>query len=184
LGEIDISQYRDGVSTRGTPESKKGEHFAGLHEAIVASLEKRVFSDLLESPLFSREKMIRDTPNMNKYYAEMAESGRYPADDISAIYDIDGGTEVRRFSYWELRGVLQFVCEQIAQEKVDRFVSAEAVLDRFFAAHFTGNLLEIGRLVEQTFGKGSFRRLGEMQPTAESAAGTLAELRKRRNERS
>lgn len=43
----------------------------------------------------------------------------------------------------------------------NRFKTREEVEDLFIEAQFTGNLLKIGRLVEKTFGKGSFRKLGE-----------------------
>ncbi|MDP2934265.1 MAG: hypothetical protein Q8N59_00620 [bacterium] len=43
----------------------------------------------------------------------------------------------------------------------DRFKNREEVEKLFLDAQFTGNLLKIGRLIEKTFGKGSFRKLGE-----------------------
>lgn len=42
------------------------------------------------------------------------------------------------------------------QESLDR----EKVLDLFFRAQVTGNVLPVARLVEATYGKGSFRKLG------------------------
>jgi hypothetical protein len=45
-------------------------------------------------------------------------------------------------------------------------------------AHFTGRLLEIGRLVEKTFGKESFRILGNMDTDGKSAVLCFETLKK------
>jgi hypothetical protein len=55
------------------------------------------------------------------------------------------------------------------EENKDRFKTREDLEDLFFESQFTGSLLKIGRLIEKTFGKGSFRKLGE---------GNLIEIKK------
>jgi len=50
----------------------------------------------------------------------------------------------------------------------------------FLKAHFTGRLLPIGRLIEKTFGEGSFRLLGNMDTDDESGALHLESLEKAR----
>jgi len=42
------------------------------------------------------------------------------------------------------------------------FTDPEEVFEAFARGMMTGNPLEIGRLVDGTFGKGTFRKIGEM----------------------
>jgi len=42
-------------------------------------------------------------------------------------------------------------------------------MKKFFRAHFDGRLLEIARLIEKSFGKGSFERIGAMDCNENSA---------------
>lgn len=58
-------------------------------------------------------------------------------------------------------GKFQALIDSLWEKNKSRFETREAVENLFLDAQFTGNLLKIGRLIEKTFGKGSFRKLGE-----------------------
>lgn len=51
--------------------------------------------------------------------------------------------------------------DDIYNKNKDKFNSPKDVLLLFVKAAFTGRITEIGKLVESSFGKGSFRELGE-----------------------
>ena len=64
---------------------------------------------------------------------------------------------------------LEALIDGLWEGNKDRFKTREDLENLFFESQFTGNLLKIGRLIEKTFGKGSFRKLGE---------GNLIEIKK------
>jgi len=72
------------------------------------------------------------------------------------------------------------VCAEIQKEFPEKFKSADDVYKIFLNAHFTGHLVTIGRLVEKTFGEGSFRELGNMGSDKESGVLCLEFLKKAR----
>lgn len=80
-------------------------------------------------------------------------------------------------SYLDQLEVLEFVIKSIA-EKTN--LDEKVVRTLFHKAHFSGNILEIGRLVEETFGKGSFRFLGTMDSGGKSALRVLDHLQKQK----
>ncbi|MEP7234205.1 MAG: hypothetical protein ABI778_02805, partial [Ignavibacteriota bacterium] len=55
----------------------------------------------------------------------------------------------------------------------------EDIKKEFLKSHFTGHLIGIGRMVEETFGEGSFRLLGMMKEK-EGALQTMDWLKKAR----
>ena len=76
--------------------------------------------------------------------------------------------------------MLEYVCSEIQKQFPDKYQSIEEVFKEFLKANFTGQLLGIARLVEQTFGEGSFRLLGNMTEDKSSAVLYLDSLRKAR----
>ena len=60
------------------------------------------------------------------------------------------------------------VTEEIINNYPEKYVSKEAIRKEFLKAHFNGNFLKIAQLIENTFGKGSFRTLGMMNTNDET----------------
>jgi hypothetical protein len=56
----------------------------------------------------------------------------------------------------------------------------EEIYNLFFKAHFTGELLELGRLIDRAFGNLSFRVVSMMGGEMNSANQTLDYLKKQR----
>lgn len=67
----------------------------------------------------------------------------------------------QNYVYPEERQELLKLMEDLYEKNRNRFNSPEDVFRLFVQASFTGRMLEIASLVESTFGKGSFRKLGE-----------------------
>ena len=66
----------------------------------------------------------------------------------------------------ELRDLNDLVNNLYEQNKSE-FENKEKVMNIFLEAQVTGHLLKIGRLVEKTYGKGSFRELGKLTGEAQ-----------------
>jgi hypothetical protein len=62
-----------------------------------------------------------------------------------------------------LKEVEQFndIINKIQQKFPEQFSTQEQVFDVFASAYFSGRLLPVARLIEKTFGSGSFRKIGE-----------------------
>lgn len=53
------------------------------------------------------------------------------------------------------------IIDEIFIKNQNEFTDREEVLGLFIKAQISGNLLRVGRLIEKTFGKGSFRKIGK-----------------------
>jgi hypothetical protein len=183
-GEDKIRQsvYRFGVSVRALQQHSRNkawhEHFRGLHEAIVAQAEVEYLPRLLQIPDLADEKAWLESDEADQLRKKVSEERRIPQDDI--VLGPKGSDIWDTLSYPKHRQALRYVCEQIAQTLPENYPRADDVFKVFLNANFTGKLLPIARLVEQTFGEGTFRLLGNMKADDESAVLHLESLRKAR----
>lgn len=181
--EVEKTPYREGVTVKALQRygysGKYHEHFAGLHEAIVAETEKRLLGKLLDHPELAKEKEWLMSDEAKEMRKELSEEKEIPEDSIVWVGK-KGANDWETIGYLRQRDVLNYVCEEIQKQFSDEYQSADDVYKLFLNAHFTGRLLSIARLVEKTFGKGSFRLLGNMDTNRESAVLHLESLKKAR----
>lgn len=156
IGYEKFSDYRMGLLVF----SRKGDgrYFSHLTEAVTEELTKEYIFKLWEDPIFEEE--LKETEKLKK------ECPQYDDEEIYCLEEFereDGEMRVRieKFSYKEERDNLLWGIEKIFQENQDKFSSREDVWDIFVKSMLDGNLIPLGRIIEKTFGKGSFRRLGE-----------------------
>lgn len=177
--EVKKSSYREGVrvmaSQRAILLGRPHQHFAGLEEAIVSEAEKKFLEKFLELPELKKEKEWLDSQEAKELKRKISEKEKIPQEEI--VWVFKEGDWVS-FSYFSQREVLKYVCTEIQKEFPERFSSPEEVFKIFLNANFTGRLLELARLVEKTFGKGSFRVLSNMSTDKESAVLCLETLEK------
>jgi hypothetical protein len=173
-GKINTTPYRAGVSVKSLQRDglhgRYHEHFRGLHEGIVAGTEKRLFKKLLDQPELEQEKEWLISPEAFTLRKELAEKKEIPEEDIIWV-DKTNKNNWEIINYPRQRAVLEYVCNEIQKQFPDEYPDTESVFKEFLGANFTGHLLTIGRLVEKTFGEGSFRLLGNMD--TDKASGTL-----------
>ncbi|MFZ2072547.1 MAG: hypothetical protein WAV10_02630, partial [Minisyncoccia bacterium] len=110
---------------------------------------------------------------------KLSDKKKIPEDDIVWIGN-KGENDWEIITYMRQREVLNFVCAEIQKQFPDQYQSADEVYKVFLNAHFTGKLLELARLVDGTFGEGSFRLLGNMTVDKESGVLTYEALKKAR----
>lgn len=177
--------YREGVGIRATQKSfkEKGhhEHFRGLNEAIVATQEKESFSKLLALPIFAEERTWLESEEALSIRRKVSGEDGIAEDDVVWVDPEDRkGGQWFRFGYKRHRQTLKYICSEICKKFRKAYSAPEEVFKEFLKAQFTGQLLGIARLVEATFGEGSFRLLGNMDDSADSAVVHLEHLRKMR----
>lgn len=176
-----ITTYRKGLlvcppQTKRDDDSEDHVHFDGLNEAVTAQAEKIFFDKLLDNPLFVDERKKLYSDEALAFKKELFEDLGMTEDEIIDV-KIEKRREYIRIGYSRQRLVLEYVCREIAR---DRSVSEEEVFNKFVKSQFDGHLLELGNLVEKSFGKGSFRRLGDMPRASNYGTETLEALRKMR----
>ena len=179
-GTVSTSNYRRGVKVGSLQEhSDVGmyhEHFKGLDEAIVATQEKKSLERLLEVPQLTKEKewMLSDSAKQLK--KELSAQKGVSEGDI--IWVDEKNYEI--VSYPKQRETLQFICSEIQIQFPEQYKNSDDVFNEFLKSHFTGKLLPIARLVERTFGEGSFRLLGNMDTDKSSGVLHLESFKKAR----
>ncbi len=168
-------------SQKEAKEGRGHEHFSGLNEAVVSEAERRLNAKLLELPELKKEKEWLDSRDCREIKAGIARERNILESDI-AWCDKEG-KEFRTFSYLYQRKVFCYLCEEIQKQFSDEFKDKDDVYKVFLDALFTGRLLEIAHLVEDTFGKGSFRILGNMDGSKDSAVLHLETFKNLRYEK-
>lgn len=178
-GAADVNKkfYREGLTINSpitkNEERKSHSHFNGLHEAVVANEETKFISKLMDLNMFSD---LKEWLNSDKGMEEKMHIWHEKKIPIDEIFYIDMAQEkFYSFGYMGQRKVLLYVCEEIAK---DKGVSEEDIQKEFLKAHFSGKLLELAKMVEKTFGKGSFRELGNLDIEENSAYNVLESLKK------
>ncbi len=151
--------YRQGVSVYSAQKHDIDrtihEHFKGLHEAIVAEAEKRNIPQVYQLPIMAVEKVWWESEEAENRKKELSKKTGFDIDEISYIgkqKNEKGGFDYDIVGYKGARKVLMYVCREIQETLSEKYESSEEVYDTFLRAHFTGNLLEIAREVEYTFG--------------------------------
>jgi hypothetical protein len=178
--KVIITPRRQGVSVYSTKKVGPQPYFKGLHEAIVAEAQKRLLPKILELEDFKEEREWLNSDDAKRIKKEYAKENNIPEEDIICISKSD--RKVYRIFYFHQREVLKYVCEQIQKQFPDEFKNPDDVFKLFLKAHFTGNILKIGRLVAETFGKLSLQALGMMGIDDGSARKCLRYLKTARSE--
>ena len=80
-------------------------------------------------------------------------------------------------SYLPQIKVFRIIVESIAEAQE---MTEEEVINLFYKAHNDGHILHVAKLIEKTFGKGSFRFIGTMDKGEKSAGRVMDYLQKQR----
>ncbi len=178
-GTIYIKADRKGVAVAGLSQNADHTHFEGLGEAIISRQQQKFTIQLLSMPGLEHEKEWLLSDEAMALKKQIAERNGLSEDDI--IWVDKGKTDDWvGLGYESQRKALEYVCGEIQKELSDQFSTADDVFKEFLKAHFTGRLLPITRLVEKTFGEGSFRLLGNMGVEQDSGVLHLGSLQKAR----
>lgn len=167
--------------------------FVGLEEAIVSLQTNKMRDSLLKDPALEGEREYMETDEAKKIIKEVAEKRGLPEEDIS-LYLMDETVETHpllgvvsremdTFTVFpEHLRFLRYVINEIQKEFPEKYTNFDDVFMDFLRAQFGNGFLSLGKVIEKTFGKGSFRSLGQMTAEDESAKDKLEEFKKRRAE--
>jgi hypothetical protein len=177
-----VTPYRQGVSASASEKLGYGgkfhRHFDGLHEAIVSAQEKVSFKRMMELPILQKEKEYLNLEETKEKQRRKAAKYNVPEDEIFWVNKED---EFCTFFFsLPQREVLNYICEEIKKDHPEKYSTPQDVFKEFLKAQFTGQLLILAHLVENSFGKGSFRVLGDMGVGEASGVECLEKLKERR----
>ncbi|MBP9716112.1 MAG: hypothetical protein KBD48_02910 [Candidatus Pacebacteria bacterium] len=173
----ELIEYRIGL----TVQTRDGEkiYFTNLNEAVTEEMTKRTVLKILDNKLFIDEsnqtkEIISKHPQAiiepgkplfdeDTFYAEI-NNDKLWRESVGRLLGKTYGTKINteRFTYKQERKFLHTLVDKIFQKNFDKFQDKEEVFDMFFKGMITGNILPIGRLVDETFGAGTFRKIGEL----------------------
>lgn len=150
-------------------------HFSGLNEAITAQAESIFLKNALATlPILKKEKEWLESEKAKNILKDILPSDVNEND----VFWVDkAGKGYLATGYRKQVFVLRYICNGIAE---DTGMTYEQVFDKFLEAQLTGRLLGLAKLVENSFGKGSFRDLGNMTDDLNVAITTYEVLRKDR----
>ncbi len=158
------------IMVKDKKKDKEIAYFHFLDEAIITELtmrfDWRYFSKI---PLIAEGKEYK---TREEYYENFSnQEARDKARRKYALawdlenYQIDGenvvSAQIIPREYEQQREKLNELIDELYEQNKDKFGDREEVFDVFARAVMTGRLLPVARLIEKTFGKGSFREIGE-----------------------
>jgi hypothetical protein len=137
--------YRCGLMI--TTRDRKKQYFQNLNEAVT------------ESETINCIKEILDDPVNSSRFAKELEKIRQAGESLDDYNP-----------YQEQRKILADLILKI-RLKNDRSMSSAGVMDIFSKAMMTGNILPLARLIDKSFGKGTFRKIGELDIDTKNTKG-------------
>lgn len=165
-------EYRHGLILR----SKDGEkhYFRVFEEALTEMLTKEIIERLKTEGFFGDEtarmneilesyKNRTDYPHRDKLYSGnlLAVRDVIPDDNLPPDKEIKG----YMYGYESYRESFGMLVDKLFERSNGRFNDRQDIVDLFVRAKLKGSMLATGRLVDEIFGVGTFRKIGELTTT-------------------
>ena len=133
-------------------------YFRELNESAVEEYTRRYIISQINNPLyaddFAQTKLLREEALKRNLYSLLLNQ------EIFQFYLSGNDIMCEEFSYKKERESLYRIRLTLFQKYPEKFANTEDALDLFGDAMFTGKTLELSRLMEKTFGKGTMRAIG------------------------
>lgn len=151
---------RSGFSI-GTKDGKK-LFFHKLNESVTTELEIRFEKTYMEK----WSELAAELKDRNEYIERVARRDNIPIERIrQTVAGVKGDKSIVHswvtYPYHEERKQFNSLVDELYDKNIGDFESREEIFKLFAEATMAGRLLPVARLIEKTFGKGSFRMLGE-----------------------
>lgn len=157
IGLTALEKRRSGLESHSATGNT---HFQLLDEAIAVELEKRVVEEARRDPLFEREVRFIDRslelePDLRKKDIYAMQAAGVEVGDQRFVH-----VKWRTRPYLRPRVALNKIIDALYENNKDNFQDREAVFALFANAALTGQMIPLGRVIEKTYGPGTFRELG------------------------
>jgi hypothetical protein len=81
-----------------------------------------------------------------------------------------------QFGYALERNILHHLIQKLFLRNHDQFQNVSQINDMFRRGMMTGNILALGKLIEGTFGKGTLRKIGNLDSNLNAQEGFVKSL--------
>lgn len=156
FSSLNKAKEKETVRKMGLEITSDKRYFNKLYEALIEELSKRFeklyFKDILILKKYLEEKDNENDPDLAY---KVFQTVKLPDDSYKTT------TAKIPYAYKKYRLRLDEIIEGIQKKFPDKFNLKEDVFKVFVKACFSGNSVEIARLIEGTYGKGSFRKIAE-----------------------
>lgn len=185
-----MAQRRAGLSVMGKNRGTEGKgeivlRLEGLEEAVVVDIQKELFAKMFMNRLFKKERDEAGRGKEKRMKAQWSQQMGIPVGEIYRASERDDGLfNTFRFPYYQPRLVLSYLVDEIFKSHREQFKTSAEVRKKFHTARFTLDLIELHRLVNETFGETGLRTVATMQagndpnPSALQVLEALKELRR------
>ncbi len=186
-GKAFLDGYRTGVGVKSRRPNEQGEYLnylLPLNEAITEENSRRFVLETkdddpeLGSVVAERHQQFEEFQKFceshpNHGYPETLLQGDVLQSEINPE---NGRPRVKPFAYYHERQAMWKLFDKIHEKNPDAFPgkeqaeASEAMFDMVTQASLDGNILPFGRLMNNTFGRGTFRNYGHLQTAQEVVA--------------
>ena len=141
--------------------------FRNLNEAVTEELTKRVFFTLSSNPIFSAETQ-QTSQLARKEKGALSIDGEPLFDNETYYGEIESLSEGRArvntqsFTKKQERRILNTLLRKLQERSQGKFKDQEGLFELFASSMLTGNIMTLGKLIDRTFGKGTFKKIGEL----------------------
>ncbi len=159
-------RYREGFKMRDTKTNKL--YFEVIDEALTQEEIKRELEMLKTNDPEIAALTVETQELVEDFSGHMWDEDDVPvADDLlrAEIDPSDDNIILERYRYSKERAVLHLLIEKIYSRNAGRFSTPEEIYAIFMMAKMNGKMLPVARLIETTFGEGTFRKIGSYDTT-------------------
>jgi hypothetical protein len=174
-GKQRVEAYRLGLGLSSKKRDNFELQFRRLNESIIESLAVAFWQEKIEQdPRFQEEMKevqriraiaydkLKASEKANTYSDEQM---REIANEVCAALPGQGEEEPIYFGYPMERAALSILIDKlVSKNKLDY----KDVFDLFVRSMLRGHMAELGKLIDRTFGQGTFKRLGEISSSKHS----------------
>jgi hypothetical protein len=170
--EGDIKSYRFGMGVY-SPDGRIC-YFNNLNEAVTEELCKRFYLQKLKNNPFFKDE-IEKIEEVRKIFLSVAKTDKEKEEamDISMLEPEKKKGLKKILSFKKVEGIFTFshqkeretfnkLVDKLYQRNQKDFKNREEIFELFAKSMLGGNLLPVGKLVDRTFDKGTFRKIGEL----------------------
>lgn len=169
-----LKPYRFGMIIAKEKEGEERYYFENMNEGLTEELAKRFIESeyASENPHPLLRKRVQIMKGLRKEAKEKTQGSDLEKDIVDAelYYATPSGSigedfklsNQYFFSYRKQRLILNMLIDALYERNKNNFNDREEVFDMFVKNAFTGAMYELGNLVDKTFGRGTLRKIGEL----------------------
>jgi len=179
LKQLEDSSFDGHIVGLGSSDGDNDESFlSGLNEAVTEELTTRIMDKLKDHPRFKKEMEL--TNELKKRLSDIKTADGEPLLSGEEFFiGLNKDNKKIYLEYKELaeeREALNELIEKIFKKNPDKFKDREEVFNLFVKAVVTGDTVSLSQLIDNTFGKDTFKKLSKVRGGIEKEKEYIKDL--------